>query len=281
MLRRSPYGRANGSSVLGRGLINERNSEIPLYVGSDSTGIMRVSQRVLESTYPVFFDALQRSGNQVIDPVRRISPRFTSIFEHALAEEGMELVMSTLEPQSCHDPHCPDFVTPPVLKRLQDRMQYAIRQGDPMIYDEVVHYLGLMNAFASLHSLQDPHATRDYIASQIYPHRHQKGIGLGPRLDPMIREMALRFMPMIAAAGPGQIYEHLLNHHRMTGNDTMMLERLIENLRIDEQVGLYLIARHYAMEDGDISSWKILRILEGLPIDRASFRQWIHEMGGI
>jgi hypothetical protein len=280
MLCQSSCRRANGRCPLDRGLIKERNSELAVYIGSKGTGGMIIPQQLLKNTYPVISNALQRSGNRFINPVQRISPRFTSVFEYENAEDAMQLLMSTLQRISCQDPYCPNFTSNPLLDPLRNSMELAVRRQDPLLYEAAVErYLQLMNSYASLHSLQDPQGANDFINSQLYPHLHERAIGLGSRIDPFIRETALRFMPSIVEGGASAIFAHIQVHYRITGNDTNMVVKLIQNLRLEEQLELYDLAMEQALDYGDVLSWKIVKILRDEPIDRASFVAWKRELG--
>ena len=192
----------------------------------------------------------------------------------------MQLLMSTLQQASCQDPYCPNFTYNPILDPLRNSMELAVRQQDPSLYEATVErYLQLMNSYASLHSLQGPQGGDDFISSQLYPRLHERAIGLGSRIDPFIRGMALRFMPSIVEGGAPAIFAHIQVHYRITGNDTMMVARLIQDLRHEEQMELYDLAMEQALDYGDILSWKIVKILRDEPIDRAGFVEWMRELG--
>ena len=270
---------ANCGCVVHGGLIKERNSELPVYVGSSTTNVARLSQPLLRNTYPVLADALQRSGNRFINPVRRISPRFASIKEYATAQQAMDLMMSTFEPR-CQYPPCPEFLDP-VLESWRKELEGLLHSGDPVAFDTALeNYLSLMDSFAALISLGDPEGEMNFTGSQLYPHRQQRNIGLRPRIDLLIREAALQIIPLVAQGGPDKVYDHLSILHRMTGKDTMIVRRLIEDLRDEERRDLhdYVLPLYFS---GDILSWKIMQILSDERVDDTSFRQWYHTLGGV
>jgi hypothetical protein len=241
--------------------------------------MIRVSQQRLKDTFPALFNDGRRSGNRVIDPIGRVSPFFESIYNREDCGEAMKLIVSTLQHTPCQYQSCSGFALNPVLEPYLERLKFATRLGDPFIYDdEVQRYLELMAAF---NALQGPRGWDDFPRRPLYPHVHDRGVGLGPRLGLLIREMALRFMPSIASGGdPENVFWHILNHHRLTRNDTALVRRLIEDLRIEEQAALYEFAYWVAAQSGNVVAYKIVKILDGEFADREDVIQCLREMGG-
>lgn len=275
---RNSHPRANFCKCLvGQSPIKERNSHLPFYIQSESTGPTRASPRHLRDTYPVLFNDLRESGNRVLNPIHRLSPFFKSIHDQENCEEAMKLIVSTLRHRSCQYPPCPDFAYDPVLDSWRERLQFATRLGDPVIYeDELQRYLGLFEVF---NALQGPRGRNDFPTPRLYPHLHGREVGLGPGLDPLIRKMCLRFLPSIAWGGPEGVFKHILNHHNATGNDTTMVRRLIEDLRIDEQAELYEFAYLLAISTGNMLAHKIVKILDGELADQREILEWLLHRG--
>jgi hypothetical protein len=265
--------------LVGGSLIKERNSRHPVYIQSP-TGATKVSQQRLRDTFPVLFNDARRSGNRVIDPIHRLSPFFESIYDREECEEAMKLIISTLQHTPCHYPPCPDFAFDPVLESYLDRLKLAFRSGDPYLYDdELQRYLDFMRAF---NDLQGPLGRDDFPKRRLYPHIHDRGVGMGPRLDTLIQEMALRFLPSIASgAGPEEIFRHIQNHHRLTGNGTTMVRKLIDDLRIGELEELYEFAYWVAIQTGNMLAHKIVKIIDGEPADREEYIRFLRQIGGL
>lgn len=239
--------------------------------------MMKVSQQQLKKTFPVLFNDGRRSGNRVIDPIGRLSPFFESIYDLERCEQGMKLITSTLQNNSCSYPSFYDYVSDPILERYHERLKCAIAIDDPFIHeDALLDYFDLMAAF---NALQEPRGRGDFPRRPLYPHVHDRGLGLGPRLDLLFREMALRFMPRIAAAGPDAVFEHIYHHHRANGNDTLMVRRLIEDLRIEELRELYVYAHLVADFNGSILAHKIIKIINGEPADREEIIRMLQHKG--
>jgi hypothetical protein len=219
--------------LVGGSLIKERNSRIPLYIQSPGTGVMSVSQQRLRDTYPVLFNDGRKSGNRVINPIDRLSPFFQSIYDYENHEEAMKLIMSTLQNTSCQYPPCRDFAFDPVLESYLDNLKLAVQFGDPYIYaQELQRYFDTMEAF---NNLQGPRGRDDFTGPRLYPQLHDRGGGLGSRVDTLFQEMALRFIPsIVAGGGPEELFRHILIHHSLTGNGTAMVRRLTDDLRIEE-----------------------------------------------
>jgi hypothetical protein len=140
--------------------------------------------------------------------------------------------------------------------------------GDPIMFEaELQRSLQLFDGFAVLAGSL---GRNDSLSPRLNPSFRNKG-GLGPGIDLLVRDMALRFMPSFADGGPAAVFAHIGAIHRLSGNDTQVVRRLIEDLRVDEKRDLLQYLVQYAdllAESGEeLLVFKIIRILESQPAD--------------
>lgn len=282
MRRNRFYPRANFTTCLvrpDRSLIKERNSQLPVFLHSELTGTMDVSQRLLRNTYPAIFSDMRSSGNRRFNPIQRCSPfinSFRDYEQHALASE---LLKSTLQHRLCLSPLCPDFGHDPILDDQLRDLQEAVRFGDPLlIEDELEGTLGLLEAFSRL---TESRGIDDAFCPGYPGSRNRSGLGQGIQL--LIRDIGLRLMPSVVEGGGVEaVFSHIAIIDRIMGNNTGGVRRLIEDLRVHEQDALLQYALLMWAIDGNFLALKITRILSNEPADeeeaKAQLRQ-LHNMG--
>lgn len=222
-------------------------------------GLMQVSQQHLRDMYPALFSDLRNSRNRTIDPLERVSPFVQSFGELENCEEATVLLRSTL----CDTCTCFSCQSNPILESCLQDLRYAISIGDPLQVDaEIKRSMGLLNAFGEIQgSLRRDSGLRP----RWYSCFKWKGLGMSPPVDSLVRGYALRFMPSMIDK-PEDIFEFLRTIYLTAGNDIMAVRRLVEDLRTNEKMMLYLFAYPMAM-NGDILGEKIVRILQDQPAD--------------
>jgi hypothetical protein len=257
---RAPLGLRGGRCSCGPppSLIKERNCNIPALVQNTWGGTIATSQRRFRERYPALYEDYRNSGNNLINPVFNLVNRgLITPGQMGQFAGGTEIIQSTLLHDTCDRCQVDDF-----LEQELDVLAGAINFGTPMQIQIVVQ--DLLNLLEAYGRLQHGSGSITSLTSRrCQVHGAPGYTGLSPRIFKLIREYALRILPLLCTSPVvDEIYTFMKLLYEMTGQDYMFLKDLIGALRGQERISMeayawnqYLLGDDFGYDFSVVESW--------------------------